>query len=734
MNWIPNSIHFLFIACTIAISHTMLFSSVSIIPALVVCFIWSFVTPATWRKAFAACYIVFIAIGYKHYAADLFVTINALAQPLRTVGIYLTPLPETAVPMLYDGVFFSSIAFLLTAALLFALRHKSSATVVVTALILWGLQLFSDEQPSLLLNSLYFSVVLMSLLYIKATHAINWKTIFALPFLFATLMFAVTLVIDTPQKDTQSEKLATAITNKVADWRYTNGQPPTLSDGQLLRVSAFQPAEETALKIVMEQPAPLYLKGFVGSQYMESTWQKETDLANKPLLDALHAEGFTGSTQLYLAAEASLGEQQPTNMTVQNIGASSRYFYTPYELVQLKAETRADYTMLETTPFFGERTYQFTSMKTAVNDYPKIASAVYALDHSPYSNYESYYNTYVYEQFLQLPGDTRALLLSHVGESFTEVEDVSYEHAIEAVTGALNELLQYNETIAPAETNDFLLSLLEETREGYSVHYATVGTLLFRTLGIPARYVEGYLVTPDDILEAESYSEITISEKNVHAWTEIYIDFVGWIPVELTPPYKEVMPPVNVTDYPEAAPKKNDAQTTASASAEGQAQQVQDDPDVPDTSEQLNETVFSFVYIVIGLLLLLLLIALYYTYKLLKAKKRQQQLDYRGGVILSFTRLLNMLNDEGLFVEQRVTDLPTAVAIQITPNLEEAMELAVESYQRAMYSPKIPTAQEQQNVQQLYKTIRQLLVQSKKRRTKWTFFWHHYVKAYFTIK
>lgn len=734
MNWIPNSIHFLFIAGTITLSHTMLFSSVSIIPALIICFIWSFLTPAKWRKAFAACYVLFIAIGYKYYTADLFATMNALVQPLSRVNIYLTPLPDITVPLFYDGLFFSSIALLLTTTLSFALHHKNSRAVILTAFILWGLQLLFSVQPSILLNSMYFSIVLMTLLALKNKETSHWKMVVALPLLFITVMLSVTFVIDTPQKDAQSEQLATAMTNKIADWRYTNGQPPTLSDGQLLRVSTFQPVDKAALKIVMEQPAPLYLKGFVGAQYLESAWQQHIDLAGKPLLDALHTNNFTSSTQLSLAAEASLGEQTSANMTIQNIGASSRYFYTPYELTQLKAATRDNYTMLETAPFFGERTYQFTYMQTAVNDYPKIASAVYALEQSPYLNYESYYNTYVYDTFLQLPGDTRALLLSHVGEAFTEVKDVSYEQAIEAVTGALDELLQYNVTITPTEGNDFLMSLLEETREGYSIHYATVGTLLFRTLGIPARYVEGYLVTPDDIQGAKSYSEIAINEKNAHAWTEIYIDFVGWIPVELTPPYKDVMPPVNVTDYPKAAPKKNDAQTTASASAEGQAQQVQADEDVPNTAEPLNKTVFSFLYIFIGLVLLLLLVVLYYIYKLLKAKKRQQQLDYREGVISSFTRLLNMLNNEGLFIELRVTDLPSSVATQIAPNLEEAMQLAVESYQKAMYSPKALTKREQESVQKLYQTIRQLLAQSKKRRVKWAFLWRYYIKAYFIIK
>ncbi|MER2190754.1 MAG: transglutaminase domain-containing protein [Solibacillus sp.] len=733
MNWMTNSIHFLLIALTIVILQGMFFSPVSIIPALVICLIWTFVMRSHWRKGFVALYVLFIAVGYKHYVNDLLLTIDALAQPLATSGIYVNPLPVAAVPMLYNGVFFSSIALLITSGFLFALRKNSGLTVILTALIIWGLQLVFTTQPPLVINILYFNAVLINLLYMRKINAPVWKTIFSLPALLGTLMIIGAFFINAPQKDASSAQLEQALTNKAADIRYFNGQSPTLSDGNLLRISAFQPNEEVALKIVMEQPMPLYLKGFVGSQYTASTWQQAdaaTYLQHKSLLDALQHEQFTSGQQLYLAAEAGLGEQTTATMTIQNIHASSRYFYTPYELTELKAENiqTEDYTTLESTKFFGERTYQLNYMNTAVNEYPKIASSLYELHEAPYLNYESYYNHYVYEQFLQLPSETKSLLLNHVGESFSDVEHLSYEQAISMVTSSVETLIQYNEDVEHVETDDFLMSLLEETREGYSVHYATVGTLLFRTLGIPSRYVEGYLVTPDDITDAQSYNEIEISEKNVHAWTEIYIDLVGWIPIELTPPYKTVMPPVNVIDYPEAATVKSETDSVFSSSADGQAKQVQDDPDLPDASEQMNETTFSLLYILLGAFLLLLLLAFYSIYKRYKVKRNTQLTNYRCSIIYYFSRLLDMLEKEGLFVEQRVTDLPATVAMHIAPDLEMQMQLCVESYQRAMYSPKKLTKFEQDNVKELYTRICKSLAQSKKYKARWLFLWRNYMK------
>lgn len=37
-----------------------------------------------------------------------------------------------------------------------------------------------------------------------------------------------------------------------------------------------------------------------------------------------------------------------------------------------------------------------------------------------------------------------------------------------------------------------------ETGKGYDVQFATAATLMFRYYGIPARYAEGYLLTPED--------------------------------------------------------------------------------------------------------------------------------------------------------------------------------------------------------------------------------------------
>ena len=73
------------------------------------------------------------------------------------------------------------------------------------------------------------------------------------------------------------------------------------------------------------------------------------------------------------------------------------------------------------------------------------------------------------------------------------------------------------------------------------MHFATAATLLFRYFGIPARYVEGYLITPEDASRIVSGEWFSVPRERVHAWTEIYIDGIGFVPLEVTPEFYGVM-------------------------------------------------------------------------------------------------------------------------------------------------------------------------------------------------
>ncbi len=99
-------------------------------------------------------------------------------------------------------------------------------------------------------------------------------------------------------------------------------------------------------------------------------------------------------------------------------------------------------------------------------------------------------------------------------------------------------LMDFSYTTTPGELprkvksqETFLDYFLLEGKKGYCSHFATAFVLLARAEGLPARYVEGFCVSPisDEVIE--------VSSNMVHAWPEVYFEGVGWIPFEPTPGY-----------------------------------------------------------------------------------------------------------------------------------------------------------------------------------------------------
>jgi len=100
--------------------------------------------------------------------------------------------------------------------------------------------------------------------------------------------------------------------------------------------------------------------------------------------------------------------------------------------------------------------------------------------------------------------------------------------------------LYYDEEMDEAENP--VIAFLSEYKEGVCRHYASAATLLFRTLGIPARYTIGFHCDVEGNVESE------ITAKQYHAWVEVYIGGLGWVNVEVTGSDKQE--PIKLTVAP----------------------------------------------------------------------------------------------------------------------------------------------------------------------------------------
>ena len=77
--------------------------------------------------------------------------------------------------------------------------------------------------------------------------------------------------------------------------------------------------------------------------------------------------------------------------------------------------------------------------------------------------------------------------------------------------------------IPPAD-QDFVEHFLE-TKRGYCTYYASAMAVLARSAGLPSRYVEGFK-------SDGKKRDFTLTGENAHAWAEIYIKGIGWLPFD----------------------------------------------------------------------------------------------------------------------------------------------------------------------------------------------------------
>jgi hypothetical protein len=143
-----------------------------------------------------------------------------------------------------------------------------------------------------------------------------------------------------------------------------------------------------------------------------------------------------------------------------------------------------------------------------------------------YADEERLYRQFVYNNYTYVDEETRSFLKGIIAEQGFSLKDPDL---IKSVAAYVQNAATYNLSYTPEldKASNAVIAFLSKYKEGVCRHYAASATMLFRTLGIPARYVIGYMGS----VEAGEWSEIKTPG---HAWVEVYLDGIGWLPVEVT--------------------------------------------------------------------------------------------------------------------------------------------------------------------------------------------------------
>ncbi len=308
----------------------------------------------------------------------------------------------------------------------------------------------------------------------------------------------------------------------------------------------------------------------------------------------------------------------------------------------------------------------------------------------------------LYNRYLQLPAD----LPARVGELAHEItssakNDYDRTKALESYLST-----NYMYTLEPGKVpndRDLVDYFLFDHKQGYCTYYASAMTVLVRSIGIPARYVEGY------VLPSRPTQDITyeVTNKQAHAWVEVYFEGFGWIPFEPTsssaqnflgtPDAAEASVTTETPESSEAldtTPEATKAETSAAETSEQTTNTDSSTPDHPD-NEQNNPTddisisqapyavssvstdiftgngrqILTFIKIAGPVILAFLLWATGFSPLRRKFRlQRAQMLNPRQSVIKMYKHYLNALSLQGLKIKPGET--PLQYAERIDENLD----------------------------------------------------------------
>ncbi len=412
-------------------------------------------------------------------------------------------------------------------------------------------------------------------------------------------------------------------------------------------------SEELRLQVTMERPETMYLRGYVAGSFADGQWSGLDSVKYsgkyEGMIESYGKNKFHPLAQLERFLQMNnqaAGGQLPEEMqiTLRNRGASRKYTYLPYGI---------DYESLSVLGQTWQDAYMPGTSSRRAED--NIYDAVVAV-----RNWESLVGSDASWVFADtdVTEDT-----GHYRSAETDYRNFVYENYMEVEEAYQEETARWSEW----ERGD-LVSVTKKVRETvreqgeenwHSAHYSTTAVFLYRAIGVPARYVEGYIVDGEKAKRtADGIYTVDVLADNAHAWVEIYKDGIGWLPIEVTPDF-----------YEELTGEEQQMEQTA-----GTAQSTDGDVEEDEEETQEQETpglavnvwfVLGVIAVVLaGMVLLALLVLCIRRAVILKNKKKDWQ---SGELFVRLGAVAASLGEIYCCLKRSEDDLPS----EITDTLRE---------------------------------------------------------------
>lgn len=658
-------------------------------PCAVTALACALMTMGVWPLVITAALLVAGGAAAVYLRLPAYTALEALARALLTDGSLEDCMDAIA------GI----LTVLLTATAFLMTRVRGGVYPALTMLILVAMGTWMFERS---LNVYYVAPALVAVAMLFASSA-REKTSFnaALPIAAVSVGVALTMTPLMGEVSPALQQFGRAVRSTVADYLMFSEARTLYSvqldgyQGQSGRLGGdANPSDFPIMSVKTD--TPLLLRGAIKREYTGSSWVDSSvnsrSLFISPLRRTLRNQVFglsqPSSEELAAAPEGLIEE---VDVEVEFLSRGTSTLFTPHRLTHLNVDG-------DMIAYFNSPGEVFITRTVRAGDAYSFTALI-----------PDAYSPDMDEYLLGLVGDglpsTLDSYLQLPSTLSTDVYDLTYSiiHGYSTPyqkARAIEDYLKSNcaYTLAPGEVpegKDLVSYFLLEHRAGYCTYFASAMGVMARIAGIPSRYVEGYLVQPDESGETE------VIGKNAHAWVELYFEGFGWLSFDPTPddePHQ--VAPTPEPEQPEVAPTPT-ATPTPTPSLEPMpselppepTQQPDSQPSVepepePEPDSDQPPAISAWLIALIAVLMLLILAAivalrLYVTTPRHAARRAQTSADR---LMVYYRAVLTVLEMQGQVPASGETPAAFAARLEGDRQAAQAFAALTEAVVRAQYA------------------------------------------------
>ncbi len=304
----------------------------------------------------------------------------------------------------------------------------------------------------------------------------------------------------------------------------------TLNFGDLKQEAVRRHDTGVKIRVTLDSVEdPFYLRGYVGRDYASGKWRKdETAMRGEDEVTWLwDYEVMEELEQRDRSSISSTGK----NMTIQYMSEDEKMDLIPYFIPASEANEEEEIrnSKKQQIPYVSVESFD-ELLDIRVPEYDEALSRkFYAREQEARENAKKHY--------LSIPDNLQEEIQKMRKEFFQRGD--SLRQTKKNIRSYLRSRYTYTSSVVDTpKGEDPTLYFLQKSQRGYCSQYASAAVFMFRSCGIPARYVEGYVLKEEDFRDGTvtgGKMVVNMEEENAYAWVEVYADGVGWVPVDVVP-------------------------------------------------------------------------------------------------------------------------------------------------------------------------------------------------------